>query len=118
MLPELGVQHAGQQVDQRRLARAVGADQRMARALLDAQRDIVGRDDAAEALDERAVSSTAQVIGAPVRQVQGRIRRSRPTSTSTTRNRPSQKVQYCGVQDEIRSCSSLNAIAPMIPPYR
>ena len=25
------------------------------------------------------------------------MKRSRPTSTSTTRNRPSQNVQYCGV---------------------
>ena len=36
------LEHAGQQVDQRRLAGAVRADQRLARALLDLQRDVVG----------------------------------------------------------------------------
>ena len=45
-------QHAGQQIDDRGLAGAVRADQRMARALLDLERHIVGRDDAAEALFE------------------------------------------------------------------
>jgi branched-subunit amino acid ABC-type transport system permease component len=49
--------------------------------------------------------------------IQGLNRRSRPTSTSTTRNRPIQKVQYCGVICETKSCSSLKTMAPVMPPY-
>ncbi len=45
-------QHPGQQVDHRGLAGAIGPDQRMARALLDAQRHVVDRGDAAEMLFE------------------------------------------------------------------
>ena len=37
--------------------------------------------------------------------------------TSTTRNRPIQKVQYWGVMPEITSCISLNTTAPAMPPY-
>ena len=42
--------HAGEQIDQRGLAGAVRPDQSVAGALLDAQRHIVGGDDAGEAL--------------------------------------------------------------------
>ena len=45
-------QHAGQQVDDRGLAGAVRADQRVARAFLDGERHVVGRDDAAELLHQ------------------------------------------------------------------
>ena len=66
------------------------------------QRHVVGGRDAAEALDQAVAREHGLVdhgAHAPrcANQVQGRISRSRPTSTSTTRNRPSQKVQYCGV---------------------
>ena len=47
-----GRQHAGQQVDEGRLAGAVRPDQRLARAALEAEGDVVGGDDAAEALAE------------------------------------------------------------------
>ena len=52
--PRGRLEHAGEQVDQRRLAGAVRADQGVARAALDAERDVVGRRQAAEALDQRA----------------------------------------------------------------
>ena len=47
-----GLQHTGQQVDERGLACAVGADERMACALLQVQRDVVGGRDAAKTLDQ------------------------------------------------------------------
>ena len=92
-----------------------------ARTAFDAQRHIVGRDDAAEALDQ-TVGLQDDVGHGPVRgdranQRHGRISRSRPTSIRTTRNRPIQNVQYCGVIALSRSCSTLNAIAPASPPH-
>ena len=48
------LENAGEQVDQRRLAGAVRADQGVAGAARELERDVVGRRQAAEALDERA----------------------------------------------------------------
>ncbi len=56
-LPDGGLQEAGQQVDERRLAGAVGADQRVAAPAVDVERDVVGGDEAAEFLDEIARGS-------------------------------------------------------------
>ena len=111
------LENAGEQVDQRRLAGAVRPDQGVAGAALELERDVVGRRQAAEALDERARGEDRRhrFVPAP-NHVHGRTKRSRPTSTSTTRNRPSQKFQYCGVHAAIRSCSSLKTIAPKMPP--
>ena len=73
------------------------------------ERDVVGGGDAAEALHQARASPAATSLIArrlrsrpPPREPasSGRISRSRPTSTSTTRNRPIQKVQYCGVSAE------------------
>ena len=65
------LQRAGEQVDQGRLAGAVRADQRVAGAELDLERDLVGGNDAAEALDEAA------------RLEHGRSLRSSPPPTTT-----------------------------------
>ena len=52
--PRGRLENAGEQVDQRRLAGAVRSDQGVARAAREVERDVVGRRQAAEALDERA----------------------------------------------------------------
>ena len=120
------LQHAGEQVDECGFARAIGANERMARAFHQVERDVAGGGNAAKTFDQALGAehhvASLWVCGCSHRapplpnQVQGRIRRSRPTITSTTRNRPSQKVQYCGVIDESRSCMSLNTMAPITPP--
>ena len=61
-----GLQHAGQQVDERGLARTVGANERMARALLQVQRDVVGGGDAARFA--RGGERVGQVIGGIVQR--------------------------------------------------
>src|SRR5690606_3718244 len=114
--PGRGRKDAGEQVDQRGLAGAVGADQGMAGALRDRERDAVGRGDAAEAAGEVVRLQHDRRHDRLQYQVHGRSSRSRPTITSTTRKSPSQKVQYCGVMVEKMSCRNLNATAPRIPP--
>ena len=99
-------EHAGEQVDERRLAGAVRADQRVARAALDGQRDVVaGRGQAAEALDQRAgledgrhvivtdagrarsrAARSARGRPAPARRGRGRARNS-SIAVSTPRSR-------------------------------
>src|SRR3990167_2210605 len=97
----------------------------MTRAALKIQCDVIGGRDTAKTHYKTLrgqhgfVVAGAHALGPPKNRgnhVQGRINRSRPTSTSTTRNNPIQKVQYCGVMEEIRSCISLNTIAPATPP--
>jgi hypothetical protein len=101
MRPSVGVQHAGQQVDQRGLAGAVRADQRMARAARRFSVTLLVAVMPPKRLTSPSQESTVSVVQVPFlrrpNQVHGLSSRSRPTSTSTTRNRPIQKVQYCGV---------------------
>ena len=94
------LEHAGQQVDQRRLAGAVRADQRVARAASRRVSDtsLVGVMPPKRFSRPRVSRTIVAHRSACRTRSTGRISRSRPTSTSTTRNRPSQKVQYCGVQ--------------------
>ncbi len=54
MRPALGAKRAGHQIDEGGLARAVGPDQRVARAALEAELDVVGDRERAEALAETA----------------------------------------------------------------
>ena len=100
------------------LARAVGADQRQPRTALDAERDMVGGLQAAEAAAQIFSAQHGVAHHAPfLNQVHGRISRPRPTHISSTRKRPIQKVQYCGVTAASRSCSTLKAMAPTSPPH-
>ena len=78
-----GLQHAGQQVDQRGLAGAVGADQRVARAARDVQADVVGGGDAAEALDQAlGLQDDRRSCGTAL------ARRTRSTAASAARGPP------------------------------
>ncbi len=108
-LPSGRREHAGQQIDDGGLAGAVRSDQRVARALLDLERHITGRDDAAETLLEifrgeddrhgqapslrRQSSLSAYLRNGSVQLVM----RSRPIITITTSSKPIQNGQYCGV---------------------
>src|SRR5581483_2628837 len=109
-----GRQHARQQIDEGRLARAVRTDQRVTRARLEAERDVIGRHDAAEALAKSAGFEHRRHRTALRRT--STDRRSRPTSASTTRNSPIQNIQNCGAVDDSASCSTLNTNEPTMPP--
>src|ERR1700723_3036635 len=132
--PGIGLEHAGQEVNHGGLAGAVGADQRMAGALLDPERQIARDLEAAELFFESlcfqrdghgaSLSETATTALAPpncrmirfgIHSTQ-RCRRSRPTSTITTSTRPIQNCQYCGVKFEKNSWSILNTTEPIKPP--
>ena len=111
------LEHAGELVDDRGLAGAVRADQRVAGALLDLQRQIARDAQAAELLFEilgferdghESLSGTATTALRPATCLMirfgtystQRCRRWRPTSTITTSTRPIQNCQYCGVMVE------------------
>ena len=113
--PGIGLEHAGQQVDDGGLAGAVRADQRVAGALFDLERKIAGDLEAAELLFQpsgfqrerhgASLSGTATTAFRPANcritrfgtHSTQRCRRWRPTSTITTSTRPIQNCQYCGV---------------------
>ncbi len=119
------LEHAGQQIDQRRLAGAVGADQRVARAGLERQRHVVGDREAAET-PEQAARLQRRAHGAASRRGAGRSRRasrfsaastrSRPTVTSATSIRPIQNSQYSGVAPASASRKPMKIAAPINPP--
>ena len=128
MRPAARRQHAGQEVDEGGLAGAVRPDQGVPRARLEPERDVVGRGEAAEALvqadrlERRGhVRSPASAARAPALRPAASARvgaaqalaplrhRSRPTSTRTTRMRPIQNCQYCGVRPARMSCRTLKS---------
>ena len=133
-------QHAGEQVDERGLAGAVRADQRMARALLDAERYVVRRDDAAEALVEAdgfendgVIGSlppagpssvterlpgrqSADALGQPTHRRQPDADAVAPDQDDHDQHRPIQNCQYCGVMLASQSCMTLKMTAPISPP--
>src|SRR5690606_36597835 len=97
-------QHAGHQIDQRGLAGAVRADQRVALALREGDRDVARDDERAEGLLETAGRPRRDDHGAPRRD--GISRASPPRMpfcrniTTITSSRPIQKYQYCGLMPE------------------
>ena len=115
------LEQAGEQIDERRLAGAVRADQRVTGSALETQRDAARRDDAAETLveidgfegDRHDAPRFANARAACRRKP---AKRSRPTSTMATRRRPIQNSQYCGVRFDNASCMTLKTIAPISPP--
>ncbi len=116
-LPGRRRQHAGEQVDEGRLARAVGTDQRLSRALLQAEGDVARRDQPAEALAQRAgLENNTHGLALASSPRTPPISRSRPTSASRTRNSPIQNSQNCGAVEDRRSCRTLKMIAPAMPP--
>ena len=99
---------AGEEVDQRRLAGAIGTDQRLSRARRKFQRDVVGGDEAAEPARQaarlenggaHATPPSFDAFGKIVRTARemSAATRSRPISTSATSNAPIQNSQYSGV---------------------
>src|SRR5690606_12537576 len=110
-----GLQIAGQQVDQCRLAGPVGADQGMARAGRDRQIDVVGGHEAAEAAHQAVSLQDWAHEGVSVRaRDRARWREDsihwravprnppRANSTTSTRIRPSQSCQYWGFMSDSR----------------
>ena len=111
----IGLEHAGQQVDDGGLAGAVRADQRVARALLDLERQVARDLEPAELLfqppgfqRDRHGASLSGMATAALRPANCRMTRFgahstqrcsrwRPTSTITTSTSPIQNCQYCGV---------------------
>src|ERR1700722_4077106 len=120
--------HAGEKSDQRRLAGPVGSDQRLPGAGLNRERHIVGRGQGAETAYEAARLERRSAHAAPRPAARGGARaispqgpaaiRSRPASTRMTKASPIQNSQYSGVAPEIASLSTMNAAAPIGPPYR
>ena len=98
--PAVGAKHAGQQVDERRLAGAVRADQRVARAGGERERDVAVRLERAELLRQAFGAQRASVMSAlRLRAKRSRSAASPPrmppraNSTTTTSSRPSQNCQ-------------------------
>src|SRR5450631_1651304 len=129
--PARGCEDASEQVDERRLAGAVGTDEGVPRSRLDGDREVLRRGDSAEALLEAMSAENGRrhrvsgALGLLVRcnsfsrsSRAGSASRSLPTSTMATSIIPIQNCQYCGVHEESTSYMSLNAMAPMRPPYR
>ena len=116
------VQESRQQVDQRGLARSVGADQRMAGAGPHAQVHVVGGDEAAEAFDQPA--GLQHRAHRRLRDRRRAARRKPPTipsranRTINTSNMPSQNCQYCGLRSDNRWRAVMNTMAPSSAPYR
>ena len=119
----VGPQHAGHQVDQRGLAGAVRADQRVARALRQLERDVLRDDERAEALVEPARGQRR------AHDVASRARRHEPASiasppripfgrniTTAISSMPIQKYQNCGVVPENWSRATMKMMAPTSPP--
>ena len=101
----VGAQHPGQEVDQRGLAGAIGADQGVAGALRDRERDAAGHDQRAETLVESRGGEGRRAHDARPRQTV--ISRCSPPRipfgsniTTTTSSNPIQKYQYCGLIPE------------------
>ena len=98
--PGCGRQHARQQIDQGGLAGPIGANQRVARTRCELQVHILGGHDAPklfhQALRRQHDGRTHDEVP-PRPQRKGRNKRSRPTSTKMTNNKPIQNIQYCGV---------------------
>ena len=88
--PALGrLDHAGQEIDQRRLAGAVGADQRLPGAGRERERDVVGREQGAELPDEPArFQSRTGHAAAPRAAVSRGPRSERARTRSCSRSRP------------------------------
>src|SRR5208337_1887823 len=112
-LPLGRLDDASQEVDQRRLAGAVGADQRLARAGRNAEGHAVGREQRPELFYEaarferRACHAASPRTGLkdktePARPAKSQIR-TRPINTSATSSAPIQNSQYSGVAAEMTS---------------
>src|SRR5436853_389272 len=86
-LAGVGAQHAGDQVDERRLPGAVGADERVAHALRQDEVDVLRYDEGAECLVQLF---RCKNFARPPRIPLGR------NITTPTRSSPIQKYQYCG----------------------
>src|SRR6185503_2029831 len=111
------------QVDERGLAGAVRADERVASAHGERERDAVDGDERSE--------GTRQVLGMegwgrrgghldPVPEGAAPVTHPRmpprAKSTKTTSPRPSQNSQYTGFFAARKSCASMNTAVPMIAP--
>ena len=103
-LAAIGFEHAGYQIDQRRLARAIGTDQGMAFPARKLDRDILCRDQRAEALVQTA---GGQRNTAHAERRAAGSRRAKPprmplgrNTTTTIKSIPIQKYQYCGLRPE------------------
>jgi len=90
-LARVGPQHAGDQVDERRLPGAVGADERVAHALRQDEVDILRHDEGAEVLVQLF---RCKNFARPPRIPLGR------NITTATSSSPIQKYQYCGFMPE------------------
>ena len=97
-------QHAGHEIDQRRLAGAVRADQRIARAGRQCQFDVGSNDQRAEALEKAAGGQRDLTHGfSLVRGVSNESPPRMPFGSSMTtaiKMSPIQKYQYCGLSPE------------------
>ena len=112
----VGLQHAGDQVDQRGLARAVWSDQCVAHALRQLERDVARHDQRAEALVEAARGEGGDAHDALRQNISGaviRFQRSEAmscaspprmpfgrNSTTAISRMPIGKYQYCGLMPE------------------
>ena len=97
-------QHSGHQVDQRGLAGAVGADQRIAHAGREIKLDVGGDNEGAEALVESVGGQRDVAHGFSFTR---RVNSDRPpripfgnNRTTAIRMSPIQKYQYCGLRPE------------------
>ncbi len=103
----IGLQHAGDEIDQRGLAGAVGADQRVARALGQIELHLLHDRERAEPLVEAADRQRRRRgCRTHLRPPVG-MRRANPprmplgrNMTTATRSAPIQKYQYCGLMPE------------------
>ena len=97
-------QHPGHQIDQRRLAGAVRADQRVARAGRQCQFDVGGDDQRAEAFAQAAGGQRDLAHGLSFRRDESRDSPPRmpPGNSITTAIKisPIQKYQYCGLSPD------------------
>src|SRR5499433_3155703 len=100
----VGLDHAGDQIDQRGLAGAVRPDQRVALARWEIELDVARDDERAEALVQAA---RRQRRGAHARLRPERTSRAAPPRmpfgrkiTTATNSVPIQKYQYCGLMPE------------------
>src|SRR5439155_395174 len=87
----VGPQQAGDQVDERRLPRTVGADERVAHAWREDEVDVLRHDEGAEFL--------VQLFGCKNLARPPRIPLGRNITTATSSS-PIQKYQYCGFMPE------------------
>ena len=103
-LPGVGLQHARQEVDQRRLARAIGADEGVALALGQGKGDVAGDHQRAERLvdplsgEGGGHESRCHDLGAS-REAPPSSPLGRNTTTAIS-SMPIQKYQYCGLTPE------------------